>query len=196
MEDSLIRVVSYRAKIPNDGVVINATSHSANWSKGLSPFFLGPIKLYGDYNAKVFENAYQYCKVYPQYTENGEPTDEYYKWAVSGWDNPKAVRFPMGRAARPLYSIWDGEKLDYISARKKIYCPLYADAVQKTPAWEELVTTFENCCLQDIKLYIRDFDGYDNYKLKLTYKDILNNPNKKMGHAFVLAMLLDECIEW
>jgi hypothetical protein len=35
----------------------------------------------------------------------------------------------MGRGAKPEYSLWDGERLDYIEARKRIYAPLYARAV-------------------------------------------------------------------
>lgn len=40
-------------------------------------------------------------------------------------------------------------------------------------------------------LYVRDFDGYSNKRLGMTYDDVINCESKKMGHGFVLAMLLD-----
>lgn len=70
------------------------------------------------------ENAWQYAKVYKQHTHNGAPTSDYWDWARAGWSNPSAVRFPMGRGAKPEYSLWDGQRLGYIEARKKIYAPL------------------------------------------------------------------------
>jgi hypothetical protein len=44
----------------------------------------------------------------------------------------------QGRGAKPLYSLWDGEKLGYIDARKRIYAPLYASAVVHADAFLEL----------------------------------------------------------
>lgn len=58
MVKGTVRVINHRARVPTDGVVIDTTSHSTNWSKGLSPFFLGPVELYDDYEAKTFENGY------------------------------------------------------------------------------------------------------------------------------------------
>lgn len=53
----MIYVIGPQNKAPDDAVVINTTSRSANWSKGLSPFFLGPVKLYGDYVSQNVENV-------------------------------------------------------------------------------------------------------------------------------------------
>lgn len=36
-----------------------------------------------------------------------------------------------------------------------------------------------------------DSDAYNHVELGYTYNDVLNNLYKKMGHAFVLAMMLD-----
>jgi len=41
-----ITVVNFQYKLPEDAIIINTTSRSSNWSRGLSPFFLGPIYLY------------------------------------------------------------------------------------------------------------------------------------------------------
>ena len=102
----------------------------------------------------------------------------------------------MGKGAIPLYSYWDGEHLNYIQARKRIYGPLYANAVLGTSAWNQLYQTYlsNSTALmhavthyQTIETVLRDYDGYNTDDSLTT---VLNNPYKKMGHAFVLKMLL------
>ena len=110
-----LRVIGFEDKVRENEIVINTTSRSANWSRGLSPFILGPCKLYGDYESKNVENGWQNSKVYLEHVdENGNPSPEYFKWAVEGWNNSRAVRYPMGKGAKPLYSYWNGEKMNYI----------------------------------------------------------------------------------
>lgn len=176
------------AKIPRGALVINTTSRSSGWSRGLSPFFAGPVDLYGDYKAKNVENAWQFSKVYKQHTgEDGNPTEEYFKWAEKGWSDNWAHRYPMGRGAIPQYSWWDGEKLGYIDARKRIYVPLYSEAVRSTSHFDYLQKIAK--CEKD--LYLIDFDAYNHKAIGLSYDDVLNCEERKMGHAFVLAMMLD-----
>jgi hypothetical protein len=186
----MIRICSPRSKISE--FVINTTSRSNNWSKGLSPFFLGPVALYGEYKAQNVENAWQYSKVYEEHAENGEPTPDYFIWAKAGWAKDSADRYPMGKGRKPLYSWWDGQKLPYVEARKRIYAPLYAGAVENTDAYKMLKEIHE--FRGDICLW--DFDGYDHHKLNMTYQDVLDCPSRKMGHAFVLAMMLDNQRLW
>jgi hypothetical protein len=139
------------------------------------------------------ENAWQFSKVYPEHvTECGLLTSKYWDWAKKGWSDTWAHRYPMGKGAIPLFSYWDGERLGYIDARKKIYAPLYANAVVKTKAYERLCELYKE--RGTITLF--DFDGYDHHKLNMTLKDVINNPDRKMGHAFVLAMLLQNDICW
>lgn len=52
-----------------------------------------------------------------------EINDNWYEWAQKGFSNSSAVRFPKGKGASPLFSLWKGEKLGYVEARKKIYAP-------------------------------------------------------------------------
>jgi hypothetical protein len=188
----MIHLVSPRT--PVKGVeVINTTSRSTNWSRGLSPFFLGPIPLYdGTFSANM-ENAWQYAKVYSQHVDtDNNPTPEYFAWARTGWDKTFADRYPMGKGAKPLYSYWDGKKLTYVEARKSIYAPLYANAIVQTPAYKQLATLYK----EKGEIWLWDFDAYDHHKLNMTYADVLNNEKRKMGHAFVLAMLLDNEKVW
>lgn len=164
--------------------LLDVTSRSAIWSKELSPFFLGPCPLYGKFNAVNMENAWQYAKVYPEFlSETGEILPTYKEWSTHGWKLKRAVRYPMGQGAVPAFSLWDGERLDYIQARKKIYIPLYREAVKKTRAWKLLKLFFED--KKEIVLF--DFDGHGDSR---TLRQVLNDPTKKMGHGYVLAMML------
>lgn len=188
----MIYVIGPYDKAPEGALIINTTSRSDNWSRGLSPFFLGPVDLYSSHISQNVENAWQFAKVYEYYTDqNGNPDERYFKWAKDGWADKRAHRYPMGKGVSPLYSYWDGEKLTYVEARKKIYIPLYSQAVKKTPAFAQLKKMSQG----DIDLYLWDFDGYNHKACKLTLDQVINNPKRKMGHAFVLTMLLEGAIE-
>jgi hypothetical protein len=129
--------------------------------------------------------------VYPEFVLDGEPTAEYWNWAQSGWSDPKAHRFPMGRGVKPLYSLWKGRKLGYIEARKEIYAPLYAEAVQKTDGFKALQKKYEHLKAQGRPLVLLDHDGWDYLAQGATLHDAINSPSPIMGHAFVLAGLLE-----
>lgn len=185
-----IRVIGGKDKVNGD--YINTTSKSTNWSRGLSPFFLKDIELYNGYKAKNMENAWQFSKVYKdQADSDGNPTQAYFDWAINGWNSDWAFRYPMGKGAIPLYSFWDGQKLDYIQARKAIYLPLYAKSVVKTEAFKILKGIYE----KEGNITLWDFDGYDYMTLGMTLQEVLLEPKRKMGHAFVLAMLLEGVCE-
>jgi len=172
-------------KHPPDAVIVNVTSRSKEeWSRKFSPFFLGPVDVI-PYDTKIpcknMENAWQYLKVYPGYEEK----ETYLKWAQEGFTSKKANRYPMGRGKKPLYSLWKGEKLGYIEARKKIYAPLYAQCVEKYA--EDSLEKLRDLYEKGKTVVLLDFDGYSNYT---NLKDVINDPKKKMGHAFVLAMMV------
>jgi hypothetical protein len=181
----MIKVIGPKDK--HVGSYINTTSRAGDWQQGLSPFFLGPVTLYNGYVAKNVENAWQFAKVYQNHVDsNGDPTPQYFKWAQNGWNSSYAYRYPMGKGAIPQYSYWDGQKLSYIEARKKIYIPIYAKAVYNTSAFQQLKAEY----LKNGTITLWDFDGYDYLSLGMTLGQVINNPYRKMGHAFVLAMLL------
>jgi len=187
-----VHVLFKFAPNPYGGVEIDTTANSGRWSQ-LSPFLLSAL----EYGSRNFENLWQYSKVYEEHVslDDGEPTLEWVAWRYAGLANPIAVRYPMGKGVKPEYSYWNGEKLGYIEARKKIYAPIYAELVAKTVSYGLL------CSLHEAGevLVLRDYDAYDRIKLGVTLVDVINNPDKKMGHAFVLAMMLtgvlDKCLE-
>ena len=192
----MIQVINYKFKIADDMNVIETTSRSTDWSRGLSPFNCGPVDLYGGYKSYNVENGWQYTKCfYNHVCSNGEPTADYFSWAEAGWHSIKANRYPMGKGVKPLYSFWDGDKLTYIEARHKIYIPLYSSAVQKTFAFKKLKEVYSDLKSQNKILYLLDFDAHNlpddgDY----TYSKLWNNPDIKVGHAYVIAMLLEESL--
>lgn len=169
---------------------INTTSRSKDWSQGLSPFFLGPVPCYGGLVAQNVENAWQYSKVYECHVNDDDaPSKHWFGWRDEGFAKHRADRYPMGRSVVPLYSWWDGKKLSYIESRQEIYIPVYAAAVRDTPAFKRLKEIYETS--RDEHLYLWDFDSYDHRKLGMTYDDVIQCETRKMGHAFVLAMMLE-----
>lgn len=166
----------------------DVTTHGGQFQP-LSPMRLGPVPLYAGLWSWTMENAWQYSKVYPEHIgQNGFVDREWWDWARAGWDNPRAVRYPMGKGAKPAYSLWATDRLDYIAARRRIYIPLYAQAVR----FHEL-DLFRVLRDQTARgdIVIQDFDAYDHRALGYTWDDVIADPGRKMGHGFVLAMMIE-----
>ena len=169
--------------------------------RGLSPFYLGPVECYDGLKSETFERAWQCAKVYPwTMGPDGKPNACYFAWrdemwAMKGFGDKLSIRFPVGKknVGKCKYSWWkvDGEfqPLDYVPARKAIYIPLYAKAVVKTEAYRRLVGLRDS----GKNLMLIDFDGYNIHhpKYNFTYNDAIHCPWLRMGHGFVLAMLLE-----
>ena len=187
-------------------VRIDCTSGNSDpvMREGLSPFYLGPVECYDGLVSQTFERAWQCAKVYPwTLGTDGNPNARYFAWrdemwATKGFGDKMSIRFPVGKknVGKCLYSWWkvDGEfkPLDYIPARKAIYIPLYAKAVVKTEAYRRLV----ELCDSGKNLLLIDFDGYNIHhpRYNFTYNDAIHCNWLKMGHCFVLAMLLEGLI--
>ena len=169
--------------IPDVATVVDTTLNSGILRE-LSPFILPAPP------ARNLENLWQFSKVYPnQVYANGEPTIEWESWRRQGWNDHRAHRYPMGKGAKPLYSFWQGKHLNYIEARKQIYAPEYAKNVVRTEAFNFLSRLYE-----DGDMILLDYDAYDHEKLGMTLVDVINCPTRKMGHAFVLIMILTGCL--
>ncbi len=188
----MIFICGPNTKIPTNAEVINVTSRSKDFGAGLSPFYLGPVNLYGGHVSKNVENAWQYAKVYERHVKDGEPTPEYFEWAKAGWNNSYAARYPMGKGAVPEYSYWDGQKLGYVEARKKIYYPLYCEAAARTESYQKLKDLYESLSNKFTDLWLWDFDGFNHRELGWTLTDVINRPERKMGHGFCLAGMLTD----
>jgi hypothetical protein len=157
---------------------IDVTSKGAFWQ--LSPFYL-------EWNGVKVENLWQYSKVYKQHLGlDGNPNKEWYEWRADGFTKERAVRYPMGKGAVPEYSYFNGQKYDYIAARRHIYIPYYILSIDRHfEHWQKLVRLYLE---KDILLF--DYDGYNRHELGMTLGDVVNCTTKKMGHAFVLEGML------
>ena len=182
---------------PQTTLIINTTSHSKNWSKSLSPFFVKCGHLYRNYSAINVENAWQFSKTYKHLghlDKNGNPNEKYFEWAVKGWESTFAYRYPAGKGAIPEYSYWDGRKLGYIDARKQIYIPLYSRIISQS-IYQELLRRVENAIREGKDVVLLDFDGYNHIKMNMSYQDVLHCETRKMGHGFVLWKLLTDTLK-
>ncbi|NBQ70670.1 MAG: hypothetical protein EBU46_18285, partial [Nitrosomonadaceae bacterium] len=121
VEAGPLRVFALRRPKPGAYALVNVTSASATPVEAgrpgtyaaLSPFRLRTVveTPRGSFDTCV-ENAWQFSKVYaagpdgrPHVDAAGAPTEAWWAWARAGWARRDAVRFPMGRGARPLYSV-------------------------------------------------------------------------------------------
>lgn len=191
----MILVLNFNEIAPINSVEINTTSRSLNWSKGLSPFYLtGGRTWTGDWAENV-ENMWQYSKVYKEHITDNEPNEKYFEWAKQGWSKKRADRYPMSKGSIPEYSLWNNEKLNYLDAKEYLYIPMYYRSVIRTQAFRTLKVIYDVSLLDNKHLILRDFDAYNHHKLNLSYKEVIRNPNKRFGHAFVLAMMLENKLQ-
>lgn len=168
--------------------VLNVTSSGDDFGRCLSPFLLGPVNLYHSFVSKTMENAWQYCKVYGEFVDdNNIVTQDYFKWAKNGWLSTKANRYPMGKGKKPLYSLWKGYHLNYIDARRHIYIPLYRDIVLLSPYWQRLKDFYAR---HNRDIILLDYDIYKG-KYRGNYNSMISDEDSKLGHAYVLAMMLE-----
>jgi hypothetical protein len=190
----MIYVYPHFKTCPYSGMAISTTSNDGEYRE-LSPFVLrvpNPVWKRSDDKDVIFENLWQFSKVYKKHIMaiDGLPDASWYKWRDWGFSQDRAYRYPMGKGAIPEYSYWDGKKLGYIEARKKIYAPIYAKWVVLTKSYKRLFDLYGDLSAQGSNLILLDYDAYDHRKYNMTLKDVINKPKRKMGHAFVLMMLL------
>ena len=145
--------------------------------------------------------------------KNNDITPEYWKWRMKLMTNPHPVRYPVGYYGRKecVCSIWPNEKgqyecLDYITARKKIYCHIYGEAAKIHPRFLELREKLKH----GKNLLILDVDGpkytnkspfnrVENESIEvneMNIKELLNDPSQPFGHGYVLAVYLLGKEEW
>ncbi len=206
-----VDVYGPRVKAP-DGARANVTSRAAGAAAAedegadlndiaafpaLSPFNVGPVSAYPGTKrreARVMHNGYTFSKGYEKHLDaKSSPTMAHARWTREGFENAAAQRFPMGRGARPEYSLWKGERLGYQQARLLIYIPMYVEAIIRTPAaraaFVRLRVLRRRAATEGKPLVLFDYDGYQ--RKKLSYADVIC-ADRKMGHAFVLGMMLED----
>jgi len=140
--------------------------------------------------------------------DNGELTHPYWNWRNQGFHNKYAVRYPNGFHHRHecLYSVLldpitnEYEELDYITARKKIYCTEYIKAARKHPTFYK----YKKLLQKGVNLQFNEVDGprytdqepycyVENDSLEMNkeiLEMLLNNPSQPFGHGYTLALAL------
>jgi len=144
--------------------------------------------------------------------------EAYWNWRKKGFHNEYAVRYPNGFHGRTscLFSLWPCDtnpyaydRLDYIEARKKIYCGEYIRLAPKTPHFKklkEMIESGQNIQIvevdgPDTNLIYPPYDqiSRDNPGLDINEHNIkllVNDPKKPFGHGFVIAALLLDGADW
>lgn len=151
------------------------------------------------------------------------PNTNYLRWREMGMRCPHAIRYSVGYKNKgkvicsyrnlPDGSIDFANPMDYITARKAIYFPLYTSMVQmgeKMKLFNELrgrLATGENLCIIDVDgphqesmpYYLEKYQGYidetfiqyDSILINETHmRVLLNDPLHPFGHGYCLAMAL------
>lgn len=147
----------------------------------------------------------------------GNILQEYWKWRAAGMKNEYPVRYPNGYRGRHecLHSLWPKnleasspniETLDYIQARKRIYCGEYLRLAPRMGDFAKL----EQLLDEGTNLLIFEVDGPDPLNpsrypsavdrmtktrpyLLVTEKNVaalINDTENSFGHGFVVGALL------
>lgn len=197
---------------------------------------LSPYELFDEHGCNM-ENIWQSHKIYEtipestqrysrydstviwkypkqQHMKNGEILPEYWNWRQELMHNKYAVRYPVGYNWRHkcvgtvIGTPEDYEIVDYITARKRVYLPIYVDLVKSKPQFQQLKQMIAN----GKNLLIIEVDGphqesMDYYKSKYGVADdfivgntilatpenmeiMLNDPKHPFGHGYCLALAL------
>lgn len=124
------------------------------WSRGASPYNqLSPFHI-KDENGHIFENMWQSYKVWDtvqkqnksnwswkeekHVDEYNKPNNEWEKWHHSLKSHQQPVRRPNGRNI-PLYAFFEGEELDVVQARKRIYIPTLQRLYRAHKVYQDLL---------------------------------------------------------
>jgi len=181
---------------------INVGSGSRGDFKQLMPPKLGtlPLRFKGDKTSadvKNVENVWQFCKVFAKDIGlDGKPTPEWFATRLKGWADPNGHQWgkkKQPKGTKPVYFLWGhDEKLQYLEARSRIFCRVYATLAVRTLAYRRLVELIE----KGTNIQILGLDGYDYVAEKRSLHECLNDPNRNFGHEFILAGLLTGDCPW
>lgn len=197
---------------------------------------LGPYEL-KDANSRIMENSWQFSKIYERvpktiqyysrwdktviwdhpaetHYRNGQILPAYWTWREKGMNNPYYVRYPVGfsNMSSCLFALAEGseERLDYISARKKIYIPIYCDLVKQQDKFLELKRRFkngENLLIievdgpheESLNYYMEEYGVKDDFiesgTMKATEENLMimmEDDKHPFGHGYCLAMAIQE----
>ena len=188
----------------------------AEW-RPLSPFLLGPIMINSDSDdladdyhwtncrykkmrhCLIFENYWQGSKIYnidvdvDVDVDEGQIKDSFFKRRerLFSLDVPKRRPVPKSKGDA-VAGFYNGQIMDYIESRKRIYCPIYASLIENSPQFLKLKSMLKT----GHNLLIVGPDGAD---LPMTYATMyraVNDPNICFGHELVICCSLNGWAPW
>lgn len=191
-----VKVIGPKDEIPEDALKLSVSSRAPvlnpdGWRDlwPLSPFSVIPEGLpvpgLPGVMSKTVENAWQFLKVWPG--EDQWLEDE----ARAAFQSDCAIRYPRGHRVRAVAHYWHetGEMLDYVTARMKIYLPLYLQLLE-LPDRLRLIERLRQEA-QQRTVCIWDFDSYDAERFGIENEfDVIFNTERPFAHAFILAFVI------
>jgi len=175
------------ADAPPNTIKVNVTSAQATLNKNrrdFSPMTEIVSSYKGFWN---FESYWQSGKVY-------EHID--HQVTLKWWQNLKEPkrRYPNSKGKRVLYSLFNGQKLDYISSRKQIYVPEYFQLMKNTEMaqyWKQQVQSGKNIVIYDFDGYRQSDGSVDCIEVTLPLLlEKINDPKFPFGHGYVVSAWL------
>lgn len=175
---------TWATPIDDKSIKVNVCSSQSKTSKNRRDF--SPMtEINGRYKGfHCFENYWQSGKVYEDV-----PIETTKSW-WSNLNEPKR-RYPNSKGKKVLYALFDGEKMDYVTSRKKVYVSEYYELVKN----REMVAYWKDMLKKGNSLTIYDFDGPRNEDgtptcLELTEELLIqkiNNTTYPFGHGYVVS---------
>lgn len=194
-------------------VTIPAWSRGAQPWCNLSPMRLGPVWIQDPADvvrpgfslmdgsvwaqATCFENYWQGSKIYqvdlvdatlPVTVENLKPAFWTRRAEVFASVKPVRRALPKARYGVPIAGYYEGEVMDYVTSRVRIYAPFYSRLVVDTPEFQQLLFNAQS----GVPLLLVGPDGYD-HQVPLTVEllqALILDPSIIFGHELVLCGML------
>jgi hypothetical protein len=176
-----------RAVPPQGAIIVNVTSAQSKQSKNrrdFSPMTFLPT-LYKGYGN--FEAYWQSGKVF----EEIKTSDVKKFWKNVNPETGPKRRYPGSKGKRVLYAKFNGEQMDYIQSRKKVYVPEYYELMKNT----EMALYWKNELKKGTDIVVYDFDGPRTVDgevqcVELTLgllQEKIHDTSFPFGHGYVVA---------
>lgn len=180
--------------------LVGPERHSATT---LSPMRLGPIVDQHGNIARLFENYWQFSKMWPTAGHcaagSGDdecvPSDAWFRFRRRGFALEKGKRRPLPKKPYgfPRFSFYNGQPMGYVESRKKIYVPLYYYLIRDLP----VIAAMRQMVERGEKIMIVDNDGppREQYPqgMPLTlanWQRMLDDPSAPFGHGYIVAAVV------
>lgn len=180
------------AECPPNAIKVNVTSAQAKNSNNRRDFSPMTFLEHGYEGYANFESFWQAGKVF----EDIDPkkVDKFWK-GVNETTGPKR-RYPNSKGKKVLYAVFDGEKMDYITSRKKVYVPRYFELVKN----KEMSLYWKNQVRLGKDIAIYDFDGPRSETgepicLEITeelLREKIEDTRFPFGHGYIIAAYLKD----